>query len=144
QLESVLGVKLFERGARRILLTPAGADLLARGRRVLLEAGALAASAQRFLDPLAGTLRIGIIPTVSPYLLPDVAPELRTRAPRLAVIWSEEKAGDLLPGLAGGRLDAALLAQGAHLSEFETETVGVDPFVLAGHRDHPLFQTKRP
>ena len=144
QLESVLGVKLFERGARRILLTPAGADLLARARRVLLEAEALSTSAQRFLDPLAGTLRIGIIPTVSPYLLPDVAPELRTRAPRLTVVWSEEKTGDLLPGLAGGRLDAALLAQGAHLSEFETETVGVDPFVLAGRRDHPLFQTKRP
>jgi LysR family hydrogen peroxide-inducible transcriptional activator len=144
QLETVLGVKLFERGARRILLTLAGADLLARAPRVLVEAEALSTSAQRFLDPLAGTLHIGIIPTVSADLLPDVAPELRTRAPRLTVVWSEEKTGDRLQALAGGRLDAALLAQGAHLWEFQTETVGVDPFVLAGRRDHPLFQSKCP
>src|SRR6185369_13345128 len=74
QLETVLGVKLFERGSRRIILTPAGEDLLARARRVLLEADAVSMAAQRFHDPLAGTLRIGIISTVSPYLLPDVAP----------------------------------------------------------------------
>ena len=144
QLESVLGVKLFERGARRILATPAGTDLLARARRVLIEADALSTSAQRFLDPLAGTLRIGIIPTVSPYLLPDVAPALRARAPRLTVIWTEEKTGELLHDLSAGRLDAALLAHGAHLTEFETEQVGVDPFVLAGRRDHPLLRSRRP
>lgn len=144
QLETVLGVKLFERGARRIILTPAGDDFLARARRVLLEADGLSAAAQRFHDPLAGTLRVGIIPTVSPYLLPDIAPALRARAPRLTVVWSEEKTGDLLRDLGGGRLDAALLAQGAHMTEFETEAVAVDTFVLAGRRDHPLLRPKRP
>ncbi len=144
QLESVLGVKLFERGGRRVLLTAAGTDLLARARRVLLEAEGLSTSAQRFLDPLAGTLRIGIIPTVSPYLLPDVAPVIRARAPRLTVVWAEEKTADLLRDLADGRLDAALLAQGAHIADFETETVGVDRFVLAGRRDHRLLQGRRP
>lgn len=144
QLETVLGVKLFERGARRIILTPAGEDLVARARRVLVEADGVSTAAQRFLDPLAGTVRIGIIPTVSPYLLPEVAPALRARAPRLTVVWSEEKTGDLLRDLAAGRLDAAVLAQGAHMAEFETETVAVDAFVLAGRPDHPLLRPRRP
>jgi LysR family hydrogen peroxide-inducible transcriptional activator len=76
--------------------------------------------------------------------LPEVAPALRARAPRLTVVWSEEKTGDLLRDLAAGRLDAAVLAQGAHMAEFETETVAVDAFVLAGRPDHPLLRPRRP
>src|SRR5277367_5853558 len=77
QLEAVLGVRLFERDRRRVLLTAAGKALVDRARRVLLEADDLMVAAKRAGDPLAGTLRLGVIPTVSPYLLPSVAPALR-------------------------------------------------------------------
>ena len=81
QLEGALGVRLFERDRRRVLLTPAGEELVERARRVLLEADDLLDAARRLGDPLAGTLRIGVIPTVSPYLLPSVTPALARRAP---------------------------------------------------------------
>src|SRR5215208_4491753 len=85
QLEDALGAVLFERGARPVRLTPAGAELVARARRVLVEADDLADAAKRHGDPLAGRLRIGIIPTVGPYLLPEVAPGLRRSFPRLSI-----------------------------------------------------------
>src|SRR5688572_15588166 len=65
-LEDVLGVRLFERNRRRVLVTPSGAELVERSRQILREADALGDAAQRVSDPLAGTLRVGIIPTVSP------------------------------------------------------------------------------
>src|SRR5262252_157800 len=74
QLEGALGVRLFERDRRRVLLTPAGAGLIERARRVLVDADDLIGAARTLGDPLAGTLAIGVIPTVSPYLLPAAAP----------------------------------------------------------------------
>src|SRR4029079_10416890 len=77
QLEDALGVRLFERDRRRVLLTTAGAQLIERARRVLLDADDLVDAARRLGDPLAGTLAVGAIPTGSPYLLPAAAPESR-------------------------------------------------------------------
>src|SRR5215510_1167806 len=71
QLEQALGVRLFERDRRRVLVTPAGKELIDRARKLLLEAGDLVTAARLAGDPLAGTLRIGVIPTISPYLLPS-------------------------------------------------------------------------
>src|SRR5688572_22856915 len=76
-LEQALGVVLFERDQRRVLVTSAGAAILDRARRVLVEAEDLVQSGQRAADPLAGTMRVGVIPTISPYLLPAVAAPLR-------------------------------------------------------------------
>src|SRR6185436_10753422 len=87
QLEGALGVRLFERDRRRVLLTPAGEDLIERARRVLVDADDLVDAARRLGDPLAGTLAIGVIPTVSPYLLPTAAPAIRRAHPRLTVCW---------------------------------------------------------
>src|SRR5262245_49580951 len=67
QVESVLGVRLFERDRRRVLLTPAGCDVVTRAREILVKANDLTGAAKRFVDPLAGAIRIGVIPTVSPY-----------------------------------------------------------------------------
>src|SRR5512132_26077 len=69
-VERALGVRLFERDRRRVLVTAAGEALLARARRVLVEADDLLEAARRHVDPLAGTVRLGVIPTVGPYLLP--------------------------------------------------------------------------
>src|ERR1700733_5139795 len=76
QLESVLGVKLFERDKRRVLLTSAGVDITAPPRRVLVEVDDLIAAATRLHEPFAGTLRVGVIPTIAPYLLPEVMPKV--------------------------------------------------------------------
>src|SRR3954464_3730582 len=81
QLEGALGVRLFERDRRRVLLTRGGEDLIERARRVLVDADDLVAAARRRGDPLAGTLAIGVIPTVSPYLLPDASPAIRRAHP---------------------------------------------------------------
>jgi LysR family hydrogen peroxide-inducible transcriptional activator len=91
QLEEALGVRLFERDRRRVLLTGAGRELVERARRVLQEAADLVDAASRAGDPLSGRLAIGVIPTISPYLLPTAAPALRKAYPRLTIAWREEK-----------------------------------------------------
>ncbi len=144
RLEAVLGVRLFERDRRHVLVTPAGEELLAYARRVLAEADALVAAAGRAGDPLAGTLRIGVIPTISAYLLPDVVPALRRSFPRLVVLWDEEKTGALLQAVREGRLEAALLALVPGMENLEREVVAEDPFLLAGRPEHPLVRSRRP
>src|SRR5688572_17730717 len=89
QLEAALGVRLFERDRRRVLPTSAGRVLIERARQVVIGADELQAAAGNFVDPLSGTLRVGIIPTVSPYLLPDVAPALHRAFKRLRLQWVE-------------------------------------------------------
>src|SRR6185503_4769423 len=87
QAEKALGVKLFERDRRRVLLTTAGRDLVSRAREILVGVCDLNDAARRFVDPFTGTLRIGVIPTVSPYLLPRITPRLRSKFERLRVSW---------------------------------------------------------
>jgi LysR family hydrogen peroxide-inducible transcriptional activator len=137
-LEQALGVRLFERNRRRVLVTPAGQALLERARGIVAAADGLVEGARGAGDPLAGTLRLGVIPTVSPYLLPSAAPALRSEFPRLRLEWLEEKTAVLVSRLRSGALDGALLALEAELGEVEQEVVAVDPFVLATPRGHPL------
>jgi LysR family hydrogen peroxide-inducible transcriptional activator len=144
QLEQLLGVRLFERGSRKVLVTAAGEAVLTRVRRLLLEADDLADSVRQLGDPLAGTLRLGVIPTVSPYLLPEVVPELRARHPGLSAVWVEDKTENLVEALREGRLDGALLALEAPLGEVESEVVCEDPFVLAAAPGHPLVLATTP
>ena len=144
QLEEQLGARLFERASRKVIVTAAGEAVLARIRRILLEADDLADSVRQLGDPLAGTLRLGVIPTISPYLLPDVVPELRARHPGLSAVWVEDKTENLVEALREGRLDAALLALEAPLGEVESEVVCEDPFVLAAAPGHPLVQSSAP
>lgn len=138
QLEDSLGVRLFERDRRRVLLTTAGRDLVERARRVLREADDLVEAASRAGDPLSGRLSIGVIPTISPYLLPAAAPALRKAYPRLTVVWREEKTADLMRGVREGTLDAALLALEAEIGDVERQVIARDPFMLATPPRHPL------
>ena len=119
-------------------MTPAGQQLVSRARRVLVEADDFVESANRFVDPLAGTLRIGVIPTIAPYLLPRVAPVLSKTYPRLMFIWIEDKTDVLVRSVNHGDLDAALLALEADIGDLEHQSVAVDPFVLATPRGYPL------
>ena len=143
-LEETLGARLFERGRSGVLITVAGEDLVARARRVLLEVSDLAAAAARHRDPLAGTLRIGVIPTIGPYVLPLVAPRLRAAFPHASFVWVEDKTDVLLDRLARGELDAALLARVAGVEAFALVEVGVDRFVLALPPGHELARGKAP
>lgn len=142
ELEETLGVKLFERDRRRVLVTPAGADLVARARRVLGEAGDLVEAAARLGDPLAGSLRMGIIPTIAPYLLPEAVPAVMTRFPKIKLLFREEKTEVLVASLAAGKLDAAVLALEADLGELSHAVIASDPFVLAVPKGHALARKR--
>lgn len=144
ELEGALGVRLFERDQRRVLVTPAGRELIQRARRMLLEADDLGEAGKRASDPLAGTLRVGVIPTISPYLLPVLAPKLRAKLPRLTIVWREDKTAVLVEALEAGELEAALLALEAEIGDVEREVIATDPFVLAAPRAHPLAKKSGP
>ncbi|HEV3030955.1 MAG TPA: LysR substrate-binding domain-containing protein [Polyangia bacterium] len=138
ELEEALGARLFERDRRRVLLTAAGETLVARARHVLTDAEDLADAGRRLVDPLAGTLRVGVIPTISSYLLPDVVRALRRGHARLDVRWTEDKTSALVGALEEGTLDAALVALEANLGQLAREPLGRDPFLLAAPRGHAL------
>jgi LysR family hydrogen peroxide-inducible transcriptional activator len=140
QLESALGVRLFERDRRRVLPTQAGEALIARAKRLLVEADDLVDAARRLADPRAATLRLGVIPTISPYLLPRIVPALRRAG--LTVRWTEDKTPSLVAAVGSGALDGALLALEADLGDLERAPIARDPFVLAAPRAHPLGRKK--
>ncbi|MCL4705500.1 LysR family transcriptional regulator [bacterium] len=138
QMEEALGVRLFERDRRRVLVTVAGRKIIERARLILRETVDLLESAHRSADPLSGTLRIGVISTLSPYLLPRLTAALRETYPRLTVLWAEDKTDSLMQSLKAGTLDATLLALETHIGNVEHEIIGSDPFVLATPVGHPL------
>ena len=144
ELERALGVQLFERDRRRVLLTRAGEELVARARRILLEADDMAEAAKRLADPLGATLNVGVIPTVSPYLLPEVVPALSREHALLRIRWLEEKTSVILEKLESGEMDAGILATGPGVGAFASEVIGDDPFVLAAPPGHALARLKRP
>src|SRR5262245_11557789 len=138
QLEQALGVRLFERDRKGVIVTSAGRPLIERARQLLLDADDFVDTARRSGDPLAGTLRIGIIPTISPYLLPSLTPRLRADFPRLMPAWVEDKTPMLVSSLEAGLLDAAILALEADIGDLASEVIAVDPFVLVAAPQHPL------
>lgn len=144
QLEDALGVRLFERRPRAILVTAAGRDLVARARGLLVAADDLVETARRAADPLAGTVRIGVIPTIAPYLLPVAAPALRTSLRRLTIAWREDKTDVLVAALAAGAIDAALVALEADLGDVERVVVGEDRFLVAFPARHHLARKRAP
>ncbi len=143
ELEDALGVRLFERDRRGVLLTPAGEKLVERARRILLEVESLRREAEGLLDPLDGTIRLGVIPTIAPYLLPDLDPALRREFPKLDLVWREDKTENLVAALGKGEIDAAVVALEAEIGDPDYEIIGVDPFVLATPVDHPLARSRR-
>ncbi|HET7260574.1 MAG TPA: LysR substrate-binding domain-containing protein [Casimicrobiaceae bacterium] len=138
QMEDALGVRLFERDRRRVIVTGVGRELIEQARIILRETDDLVELARRSSDPHSGTLRIGVIPTISPYLLPRLTAEFRTAYPRRTILWVEDKTEVLLRSLDGGTLDAALVALEANIGDVEREVIGSDPFVLATPVGHPL------
>lgn len=143
-VEQALGVRLFDRDRRGVRVTPAGAAVVAQARQVLLAAGDLRTVAQQFSDPFRGTLRVGVIPTIGPYLLPFIVPALTREYPKLTLHWSEERTAVLVERLTGGDLDAAVIALEADIGSCEYAVLERDTFVLVGAPAHPLLKSRRP
>ena len=128
KLEAVLGVRLFERASRGVRVTAAGQVLLERMRAVLEASGALSEAARSVVDPYALPLRVGVIPTVAPYLLPGVVDQLAARDLAPVVHWIERQTADLERDLAEGLLDAALIADPPSF-DAQSRVVGWEPLV---------------
>ncbi|MFF4082236.1 hydrogen peroxide-inducible genes activator [Streptomyces sp. NPDC001777] len=137
-LEEALGVQLIERTTRKVLLSPAGERLAVRARAVLEAVGELMEEAEAVRAPFTGVLRLGVIPTVAPYLLPTVLRLVHERYPELDLQVHEEQTSSLLEGLAAGRLDLLLLAVPLGVPGVAELPLFDEDFVLVMERDHWL------
>lgn len=138
KLEEELGVTLVERSPRRMLLTETGREIVGRARDVLNEVEQIRGIARRTRDPEAGTVRLGIFPTLGPYVLPHVVPQIRDRFPKLELLLVEEKTEEVLKRLREGKLDAGILALPVHDDTLHAEFLFEEPFLLAVPAEHPL------
>ncbi len=143
ELESQLGVQLFERDRRRVLITREGEAVVARARAILVASDEMVEAARVLASPLSGDLRLGVIPTVAPYLLPEVLPAVRKQHPDLRVLLREDQTARLVERLDGGELDLLLLALEAPLGDVEMLPLFRDAFVVATARSHPLAKKKQ-
>ncbi len=143
KLEEYLGAPLLERRPRQVTLTDAGVRVVERARRLLKEADDIREVARVDSDPLGGRLRVGLIPTIAPYLLPRVAPKLRRSLPRLSLMLYEFRTGPLLERVREGELDLGILALPAETEGLETRTLFAESFVVAMPARHALAERKR-
>jgi len=120
------------------MLTPAGEDIAHRARHILRDIDHLKDAARRSKDPETGTIKLGIFPTLAPYLLPHVIPVIRQQYPELRLQLAEEKTEDILRMLDQGHLDAGLLALPVEEHGMEVELLFEEPFVMAMPSSHPL------
>ncbi len=138
KLEEQLGVTLVERHARGITLTQTGKAIAARARELLREAESIEELAQMHQDPQAGRLRIGLIPTIAPYLLPFASPALADRFERLRCLYLELQTDPLMAAIRGGDVDLGVLALPLDLAGCDSQELFVEPFLLAVGAGHPL------
>ncbi|MCX4829062.1 LysR substrate-binding domain-containing protein [Streptomyces sp. NBC_00006] len=137
-LEEVLGVTLLERTTRKVLLSPAGERIAVRAKAVLDEVGALVEEAEAVRAPFTGVLRLGVIPTVAPYLLPTVLRLVHETYPDLDLQVHEEQTSSLIEGLGAGRLDLLLLAVPLGVPGVTELPLFDEDFVLVTPLDHWL------
>lgn len=143
KLEEQLGVQLVERSQRRVMLSDIGEQIVARARQVLQEVDAVCELARGYQDPFSGELRVGLIPTVGPYLLPVVSPTLRKALPELKLYLLEYQTGELLERLSIGDVDLAVLALPVEDGGLEVEPVYEEQFLAALPAGHPLSGKKQ-
>jgi LysR family hydrogen peroxide-inducible transcriptional activator len=138
KLEAELGVTLLERTNKRVDITPVGSQILGHAQRALAEAGQMEAVARAARDPLVGPLKLGVIPTLAPYLMPIILKPLRQAYPGLTIELWEDQTRYLIDGLRNHRLDAALLATEPDAPEITEIALFDEPLLAALPLDHPL------
>jgi Transcriptional regulator len=143
KLEEYLGVSLVERQPKRVALTPSGEKIVRRARLLLQEADAIVDLARTDRDPLSGPLKLALIPTVGPYLLPHVAGRLRKDVPRLKLMLYEYQTEPLLERLRAGEIDVGILALPVILDGLDSAVLYDEPFMLAVPASHPLADQER-
>ncbi|MGE0031465.1 MAG: LysR substrate-binding domain-containing protein [Steroidobacteraceae bacterium] len=143
KLEEFLGVTLIERRPRRVGLTPAGEAVVERARRMLRDAEDIRALARASQDPLVGQLKLGLIPTLGPYLLPRVAPRITRALPKLQLMLYEFQTAPLVDRVVQGELDVAILALPADTKGLVTRSLFAEAFVVAMPEHHRLGERKR-
>jgi len=140
KLEQDLGVCLFERSKRSVELTLIGTELLGYARNILEQSTALRQVAEAHQDPFAGPLRLGAIPTLSPYLIPWLLKPLNQQYPQMRLVLHEDITERVLQQLARYEIDAALIATPVDSTEFASQALFDEPFWLALPRQHPLVR----
>ena len=138
KLEEELQVKLFERNANEITVTPLGLEIVRQAQSVLEQADSIREIAKRGKDPLAGALRLGIIYTIGPYLLPDLVRQNITLSPQMPLMLQENFTVKLLEELRTGEIDCAILAEPFPDTNLAIAPLYDEPFVAAVPSDHPL------
>lgn len=138
ELESLLGCQLLERSKRRVLPTAIGLEVCEQARRLLNSGREMVESAKRGGDPLSGPLRLGLIPTIGPFLLPRVLPGVRRQAPGLELQLREDQSDHLLKQLTEGDIDCALLAFPYPVGRLRQRVFWQEDFLLAIPAGHPL------
>ena len=143
KFEDELGVPLIERNPRNVMLTDVGVAVVARARAMLHEADQIKNIARRAKDPESGTVKIGIFPTLGPYLLPHVVPNIVKKFPKLELMLFEEKTESVLKKLHDGDLDAGIIALPIHDDTLHTEFLFEESFVLAVPKGSALAKLKK-
>ncbi|HEY3813265.1 MAG TPA: hydrogen peroxide-inducible genes activator [Caulobacteraceae bacterium] len=143
ELERVLGAPVVERARGGVILTPVGEEAVRRAGDVLTRAEDLVEAARGAAKPLAGRFRLGVIPTVAPFVLPRSLPVLKTRYPQLKLYLREDLTPRLIAALKSGALDAAVIALPYDVSGLDYARVGDDEILAAAPLDHPLAKAAR-
>ncbi|MEO8307575.1 MAG: LysR substrate-binding domain-containing protein [Pseudomonadota bacterium] len=142
KLEEYLGVQLIERHPRRVTLTEAGTQVVSRARRIIEASDEIVTLAELRRDPLAGRLRVALLPTIGPYLLPLVATRIRKKLPRLDLLLYEYQTGPMLEQLQAGDIDLGILALPVPADGLVQRDLYAEPFVVAVPEQSPLAVRK--
>ncbi len=142
KLEEELDVKLFERGASEVSVTPLGEQIVRQAQQVIEQAAAIKEIAKRGKDPISGPLRLGIIYTIGPYLLPDLVKQAIDRVPQMPLMLQENFTQRLLEMLRIGELDCAIMAEPFPDTGLAIAPLYDEPFVAAVPSQHPLSKRK--
>jgi len=138
KLEEELDVKLFERSANEVTVTPLGEEIVRQAQSVLEQAANIKDIAKRGKDPLAGPLKLGVIYTIAPYLLPDLVRQVIKRTPQMPLILQENFTVKLMEMLRTGEIDCAILAEPFPDTGLATASLYDEPFLAAIPMQHPL------
>jgi LysR family hydrogen peroxide-inducible transcriptional activator len=141
KLEDYLGVKLVERQPKRVALTESGVQIVAHARRILQDSQEIIALARHKHDPLSGKLRMALIPTIGPYLLPSVAPKIHRALPQLQLMLYEYQTKPLLEKLRQGEIDLGILALPVDTEGLESRLLFDEPFTVAVPTSHRLAKS---
>lgn len=142
ELEESLGVSLVERNNRNVLLTPVGTEVVERARALLVDVEDLMSVCAAAGEPFHGRMRMGVIPTIAPFLLPDLLRTIRERYPHFTLFIREDLSQPLLDALQAGELDILLLALPFPADQVETMALMQDEFYLVSPDTHPLATRK--